>query len=126
MLARIWPAPAIEVADAFYRTGSLVFGGGHVVLPLLEAELVTPGLIDHNLFLAGYGAAQAVPGPLFAFAAYVGALLNALPGMASIRAAVQPARTNAMYFVSRGDGSSHFSATLNEHNAAVRRFILRR
>jgi chromate transporter len=69
----------LVVAEKFYRTGSLVFGGGHVVLPLLEAELVTPGLIDRNLFLAGYGAAQAVPGPLFAFAAYVGALLNAPP-----------------------------------------------
>lgn len=67
----------IVIAEKFYRTGSLVFGGGHVVLPLLEAELVTPGLIDRNLFLAGYGAAQAVPGPLFAFAAYAGALLNA-------------------------------------------------
>lgn len=69
----------LVVAEKFYRTGSLVFGGGHVVLPLLEAELVTPGLIDRNLFLAGYGAAQAVPGPLFAFAAYTGALLNAPP-----------------------------------------------
>jgi len=69
----------LVVAEKFYRTGSLVFGGGHVVLPLLEAELVTPGLIDRNLFLAGYGAAQAVPGPLFAFAAYVGALLDAPP-----------------------------------------------
>lgn len=67
------------VAEKFYRTGSLVFGGGHVVLPLLEAELVTPGLIDNNLFLAGYGAGQAVPGPLFAFAAYAGALLHTPP-----------------------------------------------
>jgi chromate transporter len=67
------------VIEKFYRTGSLVFGGGHVVLPLLEAELVQPGLIDNNLFLAGYGAAQAVPGPLFAFAAYAGALLNTPP-----------------------------------------------
>lgn len=69
----------VVIAEKFYRTGSLVFGGGHVVLPLLEAELVTPGLIDRNLFLAGYGAAQAVPGPLFAFAAYVGALLDLPP-----------------------------------------------
>ena len=69
----------LVVAEKFYRTGSLVFGGGHVVLPLLEAELVTPGLIDRNLFLAGYGAAQAVPGPLFAFAAYAGALLQSPP-----------------------------------------------
>lgn len=71
--------PWLVVIEKFYRTGSLVFGGGHVVLPLLQAELVQPGLIDPNLFLAGYGAAQAVPGPLFAFAAYAGALLNAPP-----------------------------------------------
>lgn len=70
---------AAIIAEKFYRTGSLVFGGGHVVLPLLEAELVAPGLIDRNLFLAGYGAAQAVPGPLFSFAAYTGALLNIQP-----------------------------------------------
>lgn len=70
---------AAVIAEKFYRTGSLVFGGGHVVLPLLEAELVAPGLIDRNLFLAGYGAAQAVPGPLFSFAAYTGALLNLQP-----------------------------------------------
>ena len=68
--------PVLGVIDAFYRTGSLVFGGGHVVLPLLEGETVTPGLISSDMFLAGYGAAQAVPGPLFAFSAYVGALLQ--------------------------------------------------
>lgn len=66
----------LVAAEKFYRTGSLVFGGGHVVLPLLEQELVRPGLIGPELFLAGYGAAQAVPGPLFSFAAYAGALLN--------------------------------------------------
>jgi chromate transporter len=71
--------PTLSIAEKFYRTGSLVFGGGHVVLPLLEAELVTPGLIPHDLFLAGYGAAQAVPGPLFSFAAYTGALLTNPP-----------------------------------------------
>jgi chromate transporter len=64
----------IEVADIFYRAGALVFGGGHVVLPILEAELVPSGLIARDTFLAGYGAAQAVPGPLFSFAAYVGAM----------------------------------------------------
>jgi len=69
----------VTIAEKFYRTGSLVFGGGHVVLPLLEAELVTPGLIPRDLFLAGYGAAQAVPGPLFSFAAYTGALLTNPP-----------------------------------------------
>jgi chromate transporter len=82
----------ITVAEKFYRTGSLVFGGGHVVLPLLEAELVTPGLIHRDLFLAGYGAAQAVPGPLFSFAAYTGALLtnppNGLWGAALALAAI--------------------------------------
>jgi chromate transporter len=73
LLARIYPAPAIEVADAFYRPGALVFGGGHVVLPLLEAETVGRGWLDRQTFLAGYGAAQAVPGPLFSFAAFLGA-----------------------------------------------------
>ncbi|HZY68100.1 MAG TPA: chromate efflux transporter [Devosia sp.] len=68
--------PIVDIADRFYRTGALVFGGGHVVLPLLQTELVEPGLIDRDLFLAGYGAAQAVPGPLFSFAFYAGALLN--------------------------------------------------
>jgi chromate transporter len=69
----------VMVFEKFYRTGSLVFGGGHVVLPLLEAELVQPGLIGSEAFIAGYGAAQAVPGPLFAFAAYAGAMLEDAP-----------------------------------------------
>lgn len=68
--------PSLQLLDSFYRTGSLVFGGGHVVLPLMEAETVAQGLISRDLFLAGYGAAQAVPGPLFSFAAYVGAMLD--------------------------------------------------
>ncbi len=66
-----------SVVDAFYRTGSLVFGGGHVVLPLLRAEVVDAGWVDAGTFLAGYGAAQAVPGPLFTFAAFLGASLPA-------------------------------------------------
>ncbi len=61
--------------DSFYRAGALVFGGGHVVLPLLQAEVVQPGWISPGLFLAGYGAAQAVPGPVFTFAAYLGATM---------------------------------------------------
>jgi chromate transporter len=65
----------IAVFDAFYRTGSLVFGGGHVVLPLLQAEVVPPGWLDNETFVAGYGAAQAVPGPLFTFSAYLGAAM---------------------------------------------------
>lgn len=72
LLARTGPGWAL--VDSFYRTGALVFGGGHVVLPLLQAELVTPGWLGADPFLAGYGAAQALPGPLFAFAAYAGAL----------------------------------------------------
>ena len=65
--------------DAFYRSGALVFGGGHVVLPLLQAETVETGWIAADRFLAGYGAAQAVPGPLFSFAAYLGAAMEAPP-----------------------------------------------
>ena len=68
------------VAACFYRVGALVFGGGHVVLPLLEAEVVGPGWMDHDRFLAGYGAAQALPGPLFSFAAYLGSLSGTGPG----------------------------------------------
>ncbi len=66
--------------DIFYRTGSLVFGGSHVVLPLLEAEMVQTGLVESGTFLAGYGAAQAVPGPLFTFAAFLGAVTTSGPG----------------------------------------------
>jgi chromate transporter len=67
------------VFDAFYRAGALVFGGGHVVLPLLEAEVVRPGWVSADAFLAGYGAAQAVPGPLFTFAAYLGTVMGPAP-----------------------------------------------
>jgi chromate transporter len=72
----------VALVDSFYRSGSLVFGGGHVVLPLLQAEVVPPGWLDDETFIAGYGAAQAVPGPLFTFAAYLGALAG--PGSASV------------------------------------------
>jgi chromate transporter len=70
----------VEVADSFYRSGSLVFGGGHVVLPLLQKEVVPAGWISQDNFLAGYAAAQAVPGPLFTFAAYLGAMMNGIRG----------------------------------------------
>lgn len=69
----------LKLADSFYRVGSLVFGGGHVVLPLLQAEVTGPGLVPHDQFLAGYGAAQALPGPVFTFAAYLGALMQTPP-----------------------------------------------
>ncbi|MDT3680470.1 MAG: chromate efflux transporter [Burkholderiaceae bacterium] len=67
----------LEVAAAFFRAGALVFGGGHVVLPLLQAGVVAPGWVDESAFVAGYGAAQAVPGPLFTFAAYLGSVIGA-------------------------------------------------
>jgi chromate transporter len=68
--------PLLAIFDAFYRSGALVFGGGHVVLPLLQAEVVPTGWVSNEMFLAGYGAAQAVPGPLFTFAAYLGATIQ--------------------------------------------------
>ena len=69
----------IAMMDAFYRSGALVFGGGHVVLPLLQGAVVAPGWVSDDAFLAGYGAAQAVPGPLFTFAAYLGAVMGLPP-----------------------------------------------
>ena len=73
--------PLVAFADAFYRAGALVFGGGHVVLPLLEASVVEPGWVSEDAFLAGYGAAQALPGPIFAFAAFLGATASGpVPG----------------------------------------------
>jgi chromate transporter len=70
---------AVAMFDSFYRAGSLVFGGGHVVLPLLQSEVVPHQWVSNDVFLAGYGAAQAVPGPLFTFAAYLGAASSASP-----------------------------------------------
>jgi len=72
-------SPGIALFDAFYRSGALVFGGGHVVLPLLREAFVAPGWVSDDAFLAGYGAAQAVPGPLFTFAAYLGAVVSPSP-----------------------------------------------
>jgi chromate transporter len=79
LLARTSGSQALAYFDAFYRAGSLVFGGGHVVLPLLQAEVVPPGWVTDDQFLAGYGAAQAVPGPLFTFVAYLGVVMNPSP-----------------------------------------------
>jgi chromate transporter len=76
ILAAETHSKAIDLVDSFYRSGSLVFGGGHVVLPLLQAEVVPRGWVSNDAFLAGYGAAQAVPGPLFTFAAYLGAVIG--------------------------------------------------
>lgn len=79
-IVRITNIPALAIFDCFYRAGSLVFGGGHVVLPLLDRAVVAPGWVSPDQFLAGYGAAQAVPGPLFTFSAYLGAVMSAGPG----------------------------------------------
>ncbi|WP_425104554.1 chromate efflux transporter [Ancylobacter sp.] len=79
LLAQATGNAGISLFDTLYRAGALVFGGGHVVLPLIEAELVKPGGLTREVFLAGYGAAQAVPGPLFSFAAYVGAVMPVPP-----------------------------------------------
>ena len=89
--ARVAELQILPVFSAFYRTGALVFGGGHVVLPLLERAVVAPGWVDESSFLAGYGVTQAVPGPLFAFAAYLGAVIKdpatgAIPGSLLVRA----------------------------------------
>jgi chromate transporter len=79
LLAARTGSQGLALFDAFYRSGSLVFGGGHVVLPLLQAETVTPGWVSNADFLAGYGVAQAMPGPLFTFAAYLGAVMGPPP-----------------------------------------------
>jgi chromate transporter len=79
LLRQVAPDQGLAVFDSFFRVGSLVFGGGHVVLPLLQAEVVTPGWVTNEHFVAGYGAAQAVPGPLFTFAAYLGFVMRSAP-----------------------------------------------
>jgi len=79
VLAAAFPSQTVALVDSFFRSGSLVFGGGHVVLPLLQSEVVPPGWVSNDAFLAGYGAAQAVPGPLFTFAAYLGTVMTGEP-----------------------------------------------
>ncbi len=80
VLRSVVTSPVLDQVAAFYRAGALVFGGGHVVLPLLDATVVGPGWVSESAFLAGYGAAQAVPGPLFSFATYLGAVSSVPPG----------------------------------------------
>lgn len=79
LLAMAYPFQTMALVDSFYRSGSLVFGGGHVVMPLLQAEVVPSGWVSKDAFLAGYGAAQAVPGPLFTFAAFLGTVMTGAP-----------------------------------------------
>ena len=79
LLTALYPSQTLSMVDTFFRAGSLVFGGGHVVLPLLQAEIVPAGWISNDTFLAGYGATQAVPGPLFTFATFLGSSMNQAP-----------------------------------------------
>ena len=126
-LVRITNNPWLETADKFYRTGALVFGGGHVVLPLLEREVVAPGGVTPDQFLAGYGAAQAVPGPLFTFAAYLGTIMTRGPhgvagGLWALGAIFLPAllvMAGAMPYWERLRQREEAQAALRGANAAV-------
>jgi len=79
LASEVFSNQTLAIVDAFYRAGSLVFGGGHVVLPLLQTEVVPTGWVSEEIFLAGYGATQAMPGPLFTFAAFLGASMTTSP-----------------------------------------------
>ncbi|MFO1301767.1 MAG: chromate efflux transporter [Burkholderiaceae bacterium] len=100
---------SLRLFEAFYRAGALVFGGGHVVLPLLQASVVEPGWVSESAFLSGYGAAQAVPGPLFAFAAYLGAVIAGGEGGAG-QAAVAQAAVAQVGFAAAGIRGAWFGA----------------
>lgn len=127
VLAAQWSSPTLEVVDAFYRAGALVFGGGHVVLPLLEAAVVPSGWVDQDAFLAGYGATQAVPGPLFTFAAFLGASMQTGPtgwtgGLLCLLAVFAPSFllvAGALPFWERLRRNAHAQSTLAGVNAAV-------
>jgi chromate transporter len=118
-----WGGSSLTLFDAFYRSGALVFGGGHVVLPLLQAEMIPPGWVTNDAFLAGYGAAQAVPGPLFTFAAYLGALIDGAAGALVCTVAIfLPGLlivAGALPFWERVRGHPAAQAALGGVNAAV-------
>ncbi len=127
LLAALQPEGWLARVDAFYRSGALVFGGGHVVLPLLQAEVVPPGWVDNETFLAGYGAAQAVPGPLFTFAAFLGAAAQGgyggwAGGIVCLLAVFAPSFllvAGALPFWERLRGDARMQAALAGINAAV-------
>jgi chromate transporter len=127
VLAALLPGQLIADVNAFFRAGALVFGGGHVVLPLLQAAVVPAGWVDNGAFLAGYGAAQAVPGPLFTFAAFLGAAMNPAPsgwlgGMVCLLAIFAPSFLlvmGALPFWERLRGNVRTRAALMGVNAAV-------
>ena len=127
VLAQRVPTPTLAIVDAFYRVGSLVFGGGHVVLPLLQAQVVPTGWVGNDTFLAGYGATQAVPGPLFTFAAFLGASMTTAPsgwigGMVCLLAIFAPSFllvVGAMPFWERLRRNAGVQSALAGINAAV-------
>ncbi|KEO84155.1 chromate transporter [Tumebacillus flagellatus] len=116
-------SPFLALFDSFFRVGSLVFGGGHVVLPMLQSEVVAPGWMSDTQFLAGYGAAQAVPGPLFTFAAYLGAVISGWKGaLLATLAIFMPSYllvAGALPFWSRLRVMPNVRGILNGVNAAV-------
>ena len=124
---QITGSQALALFDSFFRVGSLVFGGGHVVLPLLQAEVVPPGWVSSEAFVAGYGAAQAVPGPLFTFAAYLGAVMGPPPSGLAGAAIALVAIFLPSFFMTVGAlpfwdtlrGRSSFQSALRGINAAV-------
>ena len=113
----------LDVFDSFFRVGSLVFGGGHVVLPLLQTEVVGPGWITNEQFVAGYGATQAVPGPLFTFSAYLGAVMHGWSGgLLTLTAIFLPSFllvVGALPFWQRLRANANFQSALSGVNAAV-------
>jgi len=127
VLTQAFPGHALAMVDAFYRAGALVFGGGHVVLPLLQAEIVGQGWVEPELFVAGYGVTQAVPGPLFTFAAFLGAAGTLTPngwagGMLALAAIFLPAFllvAGALPFWDELRANARARAALAGVNAAV-------
>ncbi|MBU9860185.1 chromate efflux transporter [Rahnella aceris] len=126
-LTAIFPNQTLLMVETFYRTGSLVFGGGHVVLPLLQAEVVPSGWVSNDTFLTGYGATQAVPGPLFTFAAFLGASMSQFPsgwlgGLICLLAIFAPSFlliVGALPFWESLRRNTHTQAALMGINAAV-------
>jgi chromate transporter len=127
VLAAILDDPTLGLASVFYRAGALVFGGGHVVLPLLQSEIVDRGWLDQNSFLGGYGAVQALPGPLFSFAGFVGAAQQVAPdgwrgGLVALVAIFLPGMLlvlGVLPFWDRLKGQAVARAALSGVNAAV-------
>lgn len=122
-LAHFFPNLWLQIFDKFYRTGAMVFGGGHVVLPLLESQTVGSNLVSEDTFLAGYGATQAVPGPLFTFSAFLGGTIKGFPGAVLALAAIYlPSFLlifGVMPFWSRVSQWPKMRAALSGVNAAV-------